>query len=233
MFALFPNELAFFGGWKHVVILGFLLAIPGIKPGAFPYLHSHMLGVLPDYRNLAIGQRLKLRQRMLIELDLIHDDVGITFLYVTHDQAEAMSLSDRIAVMDAGRIEQVGTPAEIYESPRTSFVAAFIGDTNFFEGEVAEIVDGEWSRLRIEGFPDVLCFNDKQIGQGRAVSLSLRPEKLRGWREKPEADGRHNVVPGRVEDVIYLGSHMKNGVRAGGHRHTVFAAHTHTHATGV
>ncbi len=79
---------------------------------------------------------LKLRQKMLIELDLIHDEVGITFLYVTHDQAEAMSLSDRIAVMDGGRIEQVGTPAEIYEAPRTSFVAAFIGDTNFLEGRV-------------------------------------------------------------------------------------------------
>ena len=78
---------------------------------------------------------LKLRQRMLIELDLIHDQVGITFIFVTHDQGEAMSLADRIAVMNEGRIEQIGTPAEIYEAPRTSFVAAFIGDTNFFEGD--------------------------------------------------------------------------------------------------
>ena len=69
---------------------------------------------------------LKLRQRMLVELDAIHDEVGITFLYVTHDQSEAMSLSDRIAVMNRGRIEQLGTPVEIYEAPRTSFVAAFI-----------------------------------------------------------------------------------------------------------
>ena len=106
---------------------------------------------------------LKLRQRMLIELDLIHDEVGITFLYVTHDQGEAMSLSDRIAVMNHGRIEQIGAPAEIYESPRSSFVAAFIGDTNFFEGEVANVPENDYSRLKIEGFPDVLCFNDKQI----------------------------------------------------------------------
>ena len=98
---------------------------------------------------------LKLRQRMLIELDLIHDEVGITFLYVTHDQGEAMSLSDRIAVMNSGTIEQVGTPAEIYEAPRSSFVAAFIGDTNFFEGEVAEMISAEYSRLKIDGFPDV------------------------------------------------------------------------------
>ena len=94
---------------------------------------------------------LKLRQKMLIELDLIHDEVGITFLYVTHDQAEAMSLSDRIAVMDGGRIEQIGTPAEIYESPRTSFVAAFIGDTNFLEGRVQDCPERDYCRIAIDG----------------------------------------------------------------------------------
>jgi spermidine/putrescine transport system ATP-binding protein len=152
---------------------------------------------------------LKLRQRMQIELDLIHDQVGITFLYVTHDQGEAMSLSDRIAVMKDGRIEQIGPPAEIYETPRTSFVAAFIGDTNFLEGKVAEIVSGDYCRLEVEGFPEVVCFNDKQIGQGKTVTLSLRPEKLRVCREKPETDLLHNAVPGRIEDVIYLGNHTK------------------------
>lgn len=105
---------------------------------------------------------LKLRQRMLIELDQIHDEVGITFLYVTHDQGEAMSLSDRIAVMNSGHIEQIGTPAEIYESPRNSFVAAFIGDANFFEGQVAEMINENYLRVTIEGFPDVLCYNDNK-----------------------------------------------------------------------
>jgi len=168
---------------------------------------------------------LKLRQRMLIELDLIHDQVGITFLYVTHDQGEAMSLSDRIAVMRDGRIEQVGTPAEIYEAPRTSFVAAFIGDTNFLEGRVAEIVAGDYCRLEVDGFPGIVCFNDKQIGRGRTVSLSLRPEKLRLWRDRPAPDALHNVVPGRVEDVIYLGTHTKYWVRVEGHRVAVFEQH--------
>ena len=83
---------------------------------------------------------LKLRQRLLVQLDELHDEVGITFLYVTHDQGEAMAISDRIAVMNRGRIEQIGKPAEIYETPSTSFVAAFIGDTNFLEGHVAEVV---------------------------------------------------------------------------------------------
>jgi spermidine/putrescine transport system ATP-binding protein len=177
---------------------------------------------------------LKLRQRMLIELDLIHDEVGITFLYVTHDQGEAMSLSDRIAVMNHGRIEQIGAPAEIYESPRSSFVAAFIGDTNFFEGEVADAPENEYSRLKIEGFPDVLCFNDKQmnkqmdqpIGKGNSVYLSIRPEKFNISREEPTVDARHNKMRARVEEVIYLGTHTKYWVRIQKHRIAIFRQHS-------
>jgi len=161
---------------------------------------------------------LKLRQRMLIELDLIHDEVGLTFLYVTHDQGEAMSLSDRIAVMEKGRIEQVGTPAEIYEAPRTSFVAAFIGDTNFLEGEVVDIQDGEYSRLRIEGLPEIVCFNDKTIRPGNSVFLSIRPEKVHISRDRPEESRLRNILPAKVEDVIYLGSMTKYWVRTGDHR---------------
>jgi len=183
---------------------------------------------------------LKLRQRMLIELDLIHDEVGITFLYVTHDQGEAMSLSDRIAVMQAGKIEQLGTPAEIYEAPRSSFVAAFIGDTNFFDGVVAEplekhtvldgflsvAVDRDYSRLKIEDFPDLECFNDKQIKQGEHVFLSIRPEKFRISREKPEAQAHLNILEGGVEDVIYLGSQTKYWVRVGDYRISVIRQHS-------
>lgn len=169
---------------------------------------------------------LKLRQRMLLELDQIHDEVGITFLYVTHDQGEAMSLSDRIAVMDDGKVEQIGTPAQIYESPRSSFVAAFIGDTNFFEGRVAEVIEGDYSRLEIEGFPPVICFNDRQISLGNPVYLSVRPEKIRISRDKPLEDNLHNVVPARVEDVIYLGSSTKYRVRAQDYRIFVYQQHS-------
>ncbi len=168
---------------------------------------------------------LKLRQRMLIELDMIHDQVGITFLYVTHDQGEAMSLSDRIAVMNAGRIEQVGTPAEIYEAPRTSFVAAFIGDTNFLEGVVTEHPDPEYSRLRVDGLPDVLVYNDKQIADGHQVFLSIRPEKIQISRDRPEPKPKRTAVPAVVEDVIYLGATTKYWVRAGGHRLQVLRQH--------
>ncbi|HSA94424.1 MAG TPA: ABC transporter ATP-binding protein [Acidobacteriota bacterium] len=168
---------------------------------------------------------LKLRQKMLIELDLIHDQVGITFLYVTHDQAEAMSLSDRIAVMDGGRIEQVGTPAEIYEAPRTSFVAAFIGDTNFLEGRVEACVDREYCRLAIAGMPPVLCFNDKSLQAGQPIYLSIRPEKIHISREQPEAKPQRNILPAVVEDVIYLGSNTKYWVRTGGYRIQVLLQH--------
>ncbi len=165
---------------------------------------------------------LKLRQRMAIELDRIHDEVGITFLFVTHDQGEAMSLSDRIAVMKEGRIEQIGTPAEVYEAPRSSFVAAFIGDTNFLAGAVSEVVDGEYVRLVIAGFGDVLGFNDAQRQPGMPVYLSVRPEKIRISREAPSDDGRHNTFAGRVEDVVYLGTHTRFWVSVGDKRIAVF-----------
>jgi spermidine/putrescine transport system ATP-binding protein len=168
---------------------------------------------------------LKLRQRMLIELDMIHDQVGITFLYVTHDQGEAMSLSDRIAVMDSGRIEQVGSPAEIYEAPRTSFVAAFIGDTNFLEGEVTGLVENEYCQVKIADIPGVICFNDKSMKPGSPVYLSIRPEKIHISRDRPEESPRRNILPAVVEDMIYLGSTTKYWVKTHGLRVQVLRQH--------
>jgi spermidine/putrescine transport system ATP-binding protein len=168
---------------------------------------------------------LKLRQRMLIELDNIHDEVGITFIYVTHDQGEAMSLSDRIAVMNKGRIEQIGKPGEIYEAPRSSFVAAFIGDTNFFEGVVSEAIDPEYSRTHVEGLGDVVCFNDKNIQLRAPVHLSVRPEKFRISLDPPEVNPRHNVLRGVVEDIVYLGSHTRYWVRTGNYRISINQQH--------
>ncbi len=152
---------------------------------------------------------LKLRQRMLLELDQIHDQVGITFVYVTHDQGEAMSLSDRIAVMNHGRIEQLGAPAEIYETPNSSFVAAFIGDSNFFDGVVTELIEPDYCRLRIDGFPDVMCYNDKRKQRGDLVHLSVRPEKFRLSLDPPPNEARANCVRGRVAEVVYLGAQTK------------------------
>jgi len=171
---------------------------------------------------------LKLRQRILVELDDIHDEVGTTFLYVTHDQGEAMSLSDHIAVMNKGGIEQVGTPVEIYEAPRSSFVAAFIGDTNFLDAVVCKVVEGEYCLMRADGLPfDMLAFNDKQLREGDLVHLSVRPEKLNITLDPPPTSPRHNVLEGEVEEVVYLGSHTRFWVRVGEYRLTVSRQHDH------
>lgn len=157
----------------------------------------------------------KLRQRMLLELDRIHDEVGITFLYVTHDQEEAMSLSDRIAVMNAGRVEQIGTPAEVYERPASRFVAEFIGDTNLMEGVVLDGAAGGVCRLEIPGLGEVLAARGRDSGAGERVLLSVRPEKLHVSRGSlPPGSGR-NVIRGRVEDVSYRGAETRYWVRAG------------------
>jgi spermidine/putrescine transport system ATP-binding protein len=158
---------------------------------------------------------LKLRQRLLVELDAIHDEVGITFIYVTHDQSEAMSFSDRIAVMDKGRIEQIGPPAEIYETPRSSFVAAFIGDTNFIEGKVTCVIDSSFSRCGVDGLGTIIIDNDKPVRTGDRVHLSLRPEKIMVSYTKPPDSPLENSVRGKIEDVIYFGSHTRYWVRCG------------------
>ena len=161
---------------------------------------------------------LKLRQRLLIELDAIHDEVGITMIYVTHDQGEAMSISDRIAVMNKGVVEQIGKPAEIYEAPRTSFVAAFIGDTNFLDGKITSRNDARFSKCAIEGIGEITIDNDKPTHPGDLVHLSLRPEKIIVSRNKPELRENENSVPGIIEDIIYFGSHTRLWVRCGGWR---------------
>lgn len=158
---------------------------------------------------------LKLRQRLLIELDTLHDEVGITFIYVTHDQGEAMSISDRIAVMNRGAVEQVGTPAEVYEAPRSSFVAAFIGDTNFLDGKITENMDARFSRCYIDSLGEVMIDRDRPHQPGDFVHVSLRPEKIWVTRGPSTLTPHQNQIEGVVEDVIYFGSHTRYWVRCG------------------
>ncbi len=168
---------------------------------------------------------LKLRQRMLIDLDTLHDDVGITFIFVTHDQQEAMSISDHIAVLRAGKVEQIGTPPQLYEAPRTSFVAAFIGDTNFFEGTVSA-VNGDYCDLAIEDFPSLRLYNDKKVQVGKKVHVSIRPEKFMISLNKPEkTNANTNILHGEVEEVIYLGAHTRYWVRVQDWRISVVKQH--------
>lgn len=170
---------------------------------------------------------LKLRQHMLIELDAIHDQVGITFIYVTHDQGEAMSLSDRIAVVNRGRVEQLDAPAKIYEAPATRFVASFIGDTNFFEGEIVS-ADGDYCTIQTPGFPAIRAFNDKNLAPGRKVALSVRPEKIRVTSSPPppEKGAGINVFPSTVQDVVYQGVYTKYWLKSGGFRIAAIKPHS-------
>ena len=169
---------------------------------------------------------LKLRQKMLLDLDRIHDEVGITFIFVTHDQTEAMAVSDRIAVLHKGHVEQIGTPIEIYEAPKSTFVADFIGDTNFLDGTVAEQVQKDYSLFQLSNFPRVLCFNDKTMAVGDAVHLSIRPEKIHISREPPAERPLTNRFYGEVDDVVYKGDHTHFGVRVEGHKISVTQQHS-------
>lgn len=157
----------------------------------------------------------KLRQHMLIELDSIHDDVGITFIYVTHDQQEAMSVSDYMAVMDNGQILQVGTPSEIYEKPVNAFVADFIGETNFLEGKVVEVsaIEGDQTaKIDVEGIGRLTIYQDTPVKAGDSVKLTIRPEKIRITKKEPVFENNaheFNVIKGKVDEVIYTGFQSK------------------------
>lgn len=154
----------------------------------------------------------KLRQHMLIELDMIHDKIGITFIYVTHDQQEALSVSDRIAVMNEGRIVQVGNPTDIYESPANVFVANFIGEANLFKGTVTA-VDGEMVQVEVKNLGVLKVTMEpkdlegaRKFVPGVKVTVTIRPEKINIAREKPaDLTADFNVFPCRIEEVIYNG----------------------------
>jgi putative spermidine/putrescine transport system ATP-binding protein len=128
---------------------------------------------------------LKLRQQMQVELKNIQREVGITFIFVTHDQEEALTMSDRIAVFSQGKIEQVGTPSEVYEHPATSFVAGFVGTSNLISGEVAQRITGS------------------------ANKFSVRPEKILLGKADEEAGSDMFSTYGSVRDVIYLGLYTR------------------------
>lgn len=128
---------------------------------------------------------LKLRQQMQIELKAIQHEVGITFIFVTHDQEEALTMSDRIAVFDHGRIEQVGSPSELYERPRTSFVASFVGTSNLISGETA---------VALTGSPQ---------------TFSVRPEKIRLAEPNTVAENGNCAADGTIQDAVYVGMHTR------------------------
>jgi len=176
---------------------------------------------------------LKLRQHMLLELSRIHEEVGISFIYVTHDQNEAMSLSNTIAVMNQGEVEQVGTPQEIYENPQTKFVASFIGDTNFFNGTVTERIDARYCKIGIENLGEFVVQNEKSIPQGTRVSLSIRPEKLIVSLEPPTVEDNLNAFPAQLTQVIYNGASTRYLANARGFPLMAVKQHSRSFTGGI
>lgn len=197
----FPNQLS--GGQQQRVALARALVN---KPAVL--LLDEPLGALD----------LKLRKEMQVELSRLHQDLGLTFVMVTHDQEEALSLSDRIAVMRGGKIEQIGTPSEIYERPATPFVADFIGDTNLFEGRV-EIGEGNSRKvITSNGLTIVVSLSEmpdngqnqqskRRDGLLSQVVVSIRPEKIGLSLEHP--DHEDNCFEGYLQHAMYLGTHVQ------------------------
>jgi spermidine/putrescine transport system ATP-binding protein len=144
----------------------------------------------------------KLRQEMQIELIDLQKEVGITFVYVTHDQTEALALSRRIAVMNRGRVEQVDEPSNIYNFPRTRFVADFIGHCNLLTGSVKNNANGVVT-LDVEGLGAVDVAAASAIAPGRSGAIALRPEKIRIESPSANTDSRH--YRGTVADLLYMG----------------------------
>jgi putrescine transport system ATP-binding protein len=144
----------------------------------------------------------KLREETQFELMDLQQELGLTFVVVTHDQEEAMTMADRIAIMDKGEVMQVATPAEIYEAPETRFVANFVGNVNMFEGAVKSRKGDE---VRIEGGSgaEIIVHNAGAAEPGKSVAFAIRPEKIRVSSKKPPAGD--NAMQGEVYDIAYLG----------------------------
>jgi len=147
----------------------------------------------------------KLREHTQFELMNIQDELGITFVVVTHDQEEAMTLSDRIAVMDKGRFLQVGPPKEIYEYPQSRFVADFVGTINTFEGTVTSVADDRLVVKSSESGGELRALGDHGVEVGQNVCIAVRPEKIFVSREEPENEDDIRIR-GVVDDLGYLGN---------------------------
>ena len=159
---------------------------------------------------------LKLRKAMQLELKQLNRDVGATFVYVTHDQEEALTMSDRIAVMNEGRILQLGAPSEIYERPRTRFVADFIGQTNFLEVDVVGW-DGTTVEVDLPGSGSLRARMPDGIQPEGRRTLAVRPEKISLLGDLPGSEiPGWDQLTGRLEEIVYVGTHTQYLIRLPG-----------------
>ena len=166
---------------------------------------------------------LKLRKELQLELRTLQEEVGITFVYVTHDQEEALTMSDRIAVMDGGRVQQVAAPAALYERPRNRFVAGFIGQTNVISGKV-EAVNGDRVLIKTAAGAEIeaIAHEEARVEVGDEAHVAVRPEKLRF------GSSGDNVFTAEVRQIVYLGASTQYIMRlADGGRLIVYQQNAH------
>jgi putative spermidine/putrescine transport system ATP-binding protein len=156
----------------------------------------------------------KLREQMQLEIKQLHRKLGMSIVYVTHDQEEALTMSDRIAVFNNGRIEQIGAPSNLYEHPQTRFVANFIGETNLFAGIVTEISAGH-CRINGEGL-ELRARAGADIRPGQRAFVAVRPERTLLSEPGSAVSAGENRITGHVSEAVYLGRSRKYVVRAGG-----------------
>jgi spermidine/putrescine transport system ATP-binding protein len=163
---------------------------------------------------------LKLRKEMQLELKALQEQVGITFIYVTHDQEEALTMSDRIAVMSKGRVLQIGRAVEIYERPNCRFVADFIGETNFLTGTVKSVAQDRVTVRLLALTTEIVGVGHGDLSIGQAVAVAIRPEKVRLADDvgagTPEARGTANSLRGKVVTTAYIGSDTRVILDLGG-----------------
>ncbi len=155
----------------------------------------------------------QLREQMQLEIKHIHKNVGVTVVYVTHDQSEALTMSDRIAVFNDGTIQQLATPEDLYERPENAFVAQFIGENNRFRGKVTAM-NGTTCQVTIEGGAGVKALAVNVDAVGQPTTLSLRPERV---KINPSAGSMPNLFSAEVRELIYLGDHVRTRVAVCGH----------------
>ena len=152
----------------------------------------------------------QLREQMQYEIKHIHENIGVTVVYVTHDQTEALTMSDRVAVFNDGVIQQLSPPEELYEHPKNSFVAQFIGENNKLSGTVSEVINGE-CKVRLDTGPEVIASAVNIEGQGSRTTLSLRPERI-----AINPTDIANTLDGKIEELIYLGDTIRARLNVAG-----------------
>jgi ABC-type Fe3+/spermidine/putrescine transport system ATPase subunit len=171
---------------------------------------------------------VKLREQMRSELHALHRRLNLAVVYVTHDQSEALALSDRIAVVNQGRLEQVGTPIEVYERPRTRFVGDFLGRTVILKGTLRKQAGEKF--VDVEGQGRILAPPDGELGDGAALRVLSRPEDI---ALLPMGETGPNQVIGRIEHVAYMGDHLEYTIAAAGRTLVLPAAKKDSYAVGT